>query len=807
MSTTSTADVARGGAALDLVWGPHRWSLEPGRAYVVGRDPSADLHLDHPEVSRRHAVVVHGDSGWVLRDTGSLNGTHLDGARLAEIPLVPGRSVRLGTSPQAPALQVGTVPAPTPAAPIAAPGLTSPAAPPTAAVPATPAAVGTPAVGAPVAVGPDAPWSPVEDGSIAVARRSTPATVTLGRDRSNTIVVDDLLVSRHHLRATPRGIGFWIEDLGSVNGTYIDGSRITAALLTPGSLLTVGHHEFRIHGDTLLMVEADTRVSFVADHLSYQLPSGKVLLGDVSFDLPDSSLLAVIGPSGAGKSTLLNALTGARPATRGSVTFDGRDLYANYAELRDRIGVVPQDDVVHTQLTVRQALEYASLLRFPADLDTATRRARIDEVVDELGLRAHVDTRVDALSGGQRKRTSVALELLTRPSLLFLDEPTSGLDPGLDKSVMTTLRTLADDGRTVVVITHSVANLGMCDRVLLLAPGGYIAFFGRPEEVLPYFGLDDYSDVFAQVSADPLGCANRYAHHAATTRTAAAPTPVTTLVPSRPPRRQPVLRQTVTLVRRHLQVLAADRSYAVFTALLPIVLAALVAAVPGEAGFTRPRPPDLGEPAQLLVVLMVGAAFMGMSASARDLVGERPILRREKAVGLSTVAYLVAKLVVFALLTALQSAVLVTLVLLVKDAPDIGAVTGSGRIELYAAVALTAFASAVLGMVISAVVGTGEQVMPLLVVAIMAQLVLCGGLIPVVGRAVLEQLAWIAPSRWGYAAGASTVDLLGRSPGRDDDPLWHHTPEAWWLDMGMLGVIALVAATLVALRLSREARP
>ncbi|WP_312721604.1 ATP-binding cassette domain-containing protein [Mobilicoccus sp.] len=845
---------------LDVLVGEHRRTLDAGRAYTIGRDPGADLHIDHPEVSRRHAVVVCAPTGWVIRDTGSLNGLHLAGNRLTEIALVPGTSVRLGGSPDAPVLTVG-VPG-NGASPASAADSTADSAAASAAASDTPrhrgeasgqgpmggggadragspsgSPVGSPATspapsvprgapgGAPDAVpvgdrpgvgagavhaGPASHagvgggvWSDrPADGSIAVAHHSASAVVTIGRDPANTIVLDDLLVSRRHVRATPRPTGFWIEDLGSVNGTYIDGAPVTSALLTPRSLLTIGHHEFRIYGDDLMMVQADTRVSFVADHLSYRLPSGKTLLGDVSFDLPDSSLLAVIGPSGAGKSTLLNALTGARPATRGTVTFDGRDLYANYAELRDRIGVVPQDDVVHPQLTVRQALEYSSLLRFPADLDTAARRARIGEVVEELGLSNHLDTRVDALSGGQRKRTSVALELLTRPSLLFLDEPTSGLDPGLDKSVMTTLRTLADDGRTVVVITHSVANLGLCDRVLLLAPGGYIAFFGRPEQVLPYFGLTDYSDVFERVTADPMGSANRYARWAATSGSRAVAPPAAP-VPSTPPRRQPVIRQTLTLVRRHLRVLTADRSYALFTALLPLVLAALVAAVPGEAGFTRPAPTEPGEAAQLLVVLLVGAAFMGMAASARDLVGERPILRREKAVGLSTLAYLTAKLIVFALLTAVQSIALVTLVLLVKTPPDIGAV-GDGRLELYAAVALTAFASAALGLLISSVVGTTEQVMPLLVVSIMAQLVLCGGLIPVVGRPVLEQLAWLTPSRWGYAAGASTIDLLGRTIGRDDDPLWHHTAHAWGTDMAALGVIALIASLLTLWRLSRE---
>ncbi|GAB96168.1 ABC-type multidrug transport system ATPase subunit/pSer/pThr/pTyr-binding forkhead associated (FHA) protein [Kineosphaera limosa] len=753
MSTTSNEAPDR--ADLELRVGGRRWTLNPERVYVLGRCETADLTVDHPEVSRRHAQVLHDGLGWVLRDCGSLNGLHTSDGRVAQVRLDGRTPVRLGPSLDTPTVDVD--------------GIAEAA-------------------------------GPVRH-TMTVARRDSAIAITIGRDAGASIVVDDLLASRQHARATPRGTGFWIEDLGSLNGTFVNGKPIQSALLAPGDLLTIGHHEFRIVGDELVMAEPDTRVSFQATNLSFVLPSGKALLGDISFDLPQSSLLGVIGPSGAGKSTLLGALTASQPATSGSVTFDGRDLYVNYAELRDRIGVVPQDDVVHSQLTVRQALEYASLLRFPSDLDAHARRARIEEVVDELGLRAHVDTRVDRLSGGQRKRTSVAMELLTRPSLLFLDEPTSGLDPGLDKSVMTTLRTLADDGRTVVVITHSVANLGLCDRVLLLAPGGYVAFFGRPEEVLPFFGLQDYSDVFELVTNDPIGCANRFAAHKATRALPVAPPPPPS-IPAAPRRRQSTLRQSTTLIRRHLRVLFADRSYALFTGLLPLVLAALVAAVPGAGGFGQIDLAHPGEAGQLLVVLLVGAAFMGMAASARDLVAERPILRRERAVGLAPRAYLMAKLVVFALLTAVQSALLLGIVLIVKSPPEGGAWIDAGWVELYAAVALTAFASATLGLLISACVSTTEQVMPLLVVAIMAQLVLCGGLIPVVDRAVLEQLAWIAPSRWGYAAGAATVDLNPRTV-LADDSLWTHDTQTWAMNLAILALIALVGAALTGWRVSR----
>lgn len=228
-----------------------------------------------------------------------------------------------------------------------------------------------------------------------------------------------------------------------------------------------------------------------------------MLLDHVSFPVPEKCLLAVVGPSGAGKSTLLNALTGQRPADRGTVLYDGRDLYRDYAELRQRIGLVPQDDILHPQLTVRAALSYAAELRFPQDTARTERRARVDEVVRELGLEQRAGQPVHSLSGGQRKRVSVALELLTKPSLLFLDEPTSGLDPGMDRSVMHMLRGLADDGRTVIVVTHSVLSLAVCDRLLVLAPGGKVAYYGPPEDALAFFGFEQWPEAFEAFDRDP----------------------------------------------------------------------------------------------------------------------------------------------------------------------------------------------------------------------------------------------------------------------------------------------------------------
>ena len=295
--------------------------------------------------------------------------------------------------------------------------------------------------------------------------------------------------------------------------------------LAVGTEVIIGNQTFRWDGTQLLASATTHEFTLYADGLTALLPGGKPLLQHASFQLQPSSLTAVIGPSGAGKTTLLNALTGLRPATHGRVIWQGHDLYAHYDQLRFQIGLVPQQDIQHPQLKVRQALRFAARLRLPPDTTRAEQDNRVRQVADQLQLTARLDNRIGTqLSGGQKKRVSIATELLTAPPLLFLDEPTSGLDPGLDLEVMKQLRGLADGGRVVMVVTHSVLALDTCHNVMVMAPGGRIAYFGPPSGVLPHFGCASYPEVFdmlddtGPVGADPGPGAARGDHRSAAVR-------------------------------------------------------------------------------------------------------------------------------------------------------------------------------------------------------------------------------------------------------------------------------------------------
>ncbi|WP_405640644.1 FHA domain-containing protein [Streptomyces sp. NBC_00019] len=751
--------------------------MSPGRDYHVGRDPLSDIVIDDARVSWHHAVLRPEADHWTLEDEHSTNGTYADGRRVDEWSVGPGSVIRFGNPADGPrAVLSGTAPAPR----------------------ERPSAVSMPAL----------------TGTFrqpTTVRPLPSRTVRIGRAADNDLVIDDLVVSRRHaeLRAHPDGT-YEIADLGSHNGTYLNGGPVTRAQLGPGDVVGIGHSAFCLVGDELQEYVDTGEVSLDVQDLSVAVDHGrKTLLEHVSFPVGEKCLLAVVGPSGAGKSTLLGALTGQRPADHGTVLYDGRDLYRDYAELRQRIGLVPQDDILHAQLTVRAALSYAAELRFPQDTAKAERQARVEEVIRELGLEQRADQAVHSLSGGQRKRVSVALELLTKPSLLFLDEPTSGLDPGMDRSVMHMLRGLADDGRTVIVVTHSVLSLDVCDRLLVLAPGGRIAYYGPPEDTLAYFGYEQWPEAFEAFERDQgrdwagefrtSSLHRQYVSEATGQPRVSRSGPVVIAPPPRPRSRGA---QLGTLIRRYATALGADRTFLVIMIALPFVMGAMARALAGSK-LTQETAMNA------LLILCVGGVLTGAANAVRELVKERVIYQRERAVGLSRSAYLLSKVVVLGTITVLQAVVLTLVGLFGVDlnAPGGEGVLMPPLVEITVAVALLAFTAMMLGLLVSALVRKEEVTMPLLVLLAIVQVVFCGALLKLDGVPGLEQLSWLVPSRWALGAMAGTVGLSRIVPGElTSDPLFRHSAGVWLLNVAMLVVLSVVFGYVVS-RLLRRHEP
>ena len=229
------------------------------------------------------------------------------------------------------------------------------------------------------------------------------------------------------------------------------------------------------------------------------------VLDNVSLEIGAGELIAIVGPSGAGKTMALETLAGVAPADAGSVRYDGVEVRANLRRLRGTIGYVPQDDIIHADLSVRRTLRYAAQLRFPSSTSEAEIDAAVTAAIAAVGLVEQGDTRVSALSGGQRKRASIAVELLTRPRVFFLDEPTSGLDPGTSAQLISQLRRLAGRSATVVFTTHSIDDLAQCDRVVFMARGGRVAFVGTIGEALKAFGVRSLQEIYGRLAEGTSG--------------------------------------------------------------------------------------------------------------------------------------------------------------------------------------------------------------------------------------------------------------------------------------------------------------
>jgi ABC-type multidrug transport system ATPase subunit len=846
--------VGHGVPELVLELNGQTWTLDRTRSYSVGRDPQGDLVLTDSRVSWRHATLRWGGQSWVLEDHGSTNGTYAQGQRIQQMPLAPGSVIHLGNAMDGPRITFSSsapVPqqqAPAQQAPMQAqapmqPSMQAPAQPPMQAPaaamagqpPATPQqhpgfppqgpAPGAGMGGGPVGGAPGGGRAP----NTTFHHLTVGQVTRIGRALENELVVSDLQVSRFHAEFTAHADGrFELHDLGSHNGTYVNGQQLPKngrRYLGQNDTVGIGHSTFRLVGNQL-QEDIDTgAVTFSARHLTVQVNNGQLtILNDVSFGVPEKSLIGVIGPSGSGKSTLLRALTGYRPATYGEVLYDHRNLYTHFAELRHRIGLVPQDDILHTALPVRQALRLAAQLRFPGDVAEAERNNRVEEVLAELKLSPHATKRISSLSGGQRKRVSVALELLTKPSLIFLDEPTSGLDPGMDRDVMQLLRGMADDGRTVLVVTHSVAELNLCDRVLVMAPGGGVAYFGPPDEALNFFGYDGWADVFSAFENyrdfDWMGRWRSSQHY----QMYAADLDAVQPQQAQPGYYQPMAMaamghkaqswgsQVMTLMKRYAAVILADKGFLGLTVALPVVLGLVSAIIPSDYGlgygpFNERVGGRNGDASIILLVIVVGMCFAGSANAVRELIKERVIYERERAVGLSRSAYLMSKVFVLGIVTVLQGAILCLIGFFPRDTPKEGVIfSGAPYMEMTLVIMALGCTSMMIGLVISSLVRTSEMTMPLLVMISVVQLVFTGALFAVHGTLGVEQVAWLMPSRWALAGVGTTTDLntLSASPDSEPDPIWKHEAGYWLLDVAMLGLIAVVCGFLVMKFLRRH---
>ncbi len=729
-------------------WNGGELLLSETETAVVGRSDSVDITIKHPKMSRHHLLLYSEEGKWKAKDLDTPNGTYRSEERITEVELRDADSLFLGST-IGPELKVGLLSTSRPA------GLTRT----------------------------DQGASRAEKDI--KKRHNLSSRFRVGRDEASDLVINDFDVSRFHAEITTKdGQNHEIVDLGSANGTFINGSRIKRHKLEIGDLVTVGSTTFVYNGGALEDVSSGIGPSLVVDGLDVSIGSAK-LLSEVSFELKPSSLTAIIGPSGAGKSTLLNVLTGELTPTRGTISFAGRNLMENFEELRSRLGFVPQSDLLHTNLTVRTALRFGADLRFSKDVSAAEKSERVEKVISDLGLEKRAELRIDRLSGGQRKRTSVALELLTEPVVLILDEPTSGLDPGLDRQVMVLLRKLADEGRTVLVVTHSTQNLDVCDDVLVMAPGGNVGYFGSPLTVLNALDAEDWSEAFDNISQLTTTSTRRLQPERQGRGQQTIPAAH---------RRQPWLYQLWVLIKRYWAVIVADKPFFAFIAALPVVLALVGFVVGDELGLGE-GDGDFGlnlQARSVLLIVVLAATFMGAASSIQELVKERQIFLRERSTGLSPTAYVASKIVVLGTLVIAQSVFFTLFTFAGRPMPERGLIFESSTFEIVLVVSLLALIGMLLGLLVSNFARTSEIALPALVVITMLQVVFSGA-VPLRYESLAQTLGLVNPAYWAMNSMAATADLnalLGY--GSDDEVLtWVSTVTNWTMSTGTLAGFAL----------------
>lgn len=798
-----------------------------GAIITAGRDDTCVLQIKDASVSRRHGRFEFVDGAWRYVDEGSQNGSFLNGLRLdASKPVAvrAGDRLRLGSC----SVSVLDNGAEHRSEPAGKPERYTPTL--AGARPQSPAPRGAPL--RPPGMGPLAPASALKppepnDGL---------AMITVGRAIDNEIVLSDPYVSSHHVEAWLADGRLVVRDLGSLNGTFVNEQPFTEGLVAADAVLRIGTQAVLPARDLIARLMAAPQPSLyarqrtdlehllVGQSLGRVVGGGKVILRDVDIAVRQGQFVAIAGASGAGKSTLMKVLNGYTPPDHGRV------LVARNPRGEEEIGYVPQDDIINRELPLREGLVLSALLRYPPGTARGAVEQRADEVLTQLGLSENAGTVVSRLSGGQRKRASVALELMTQPRLLLLDEPTSGLDPASDRRLIRLLRALADAGYGIVLITHTTANIAACDTVAFLAPGGYLVFWGGPEDAKRYFQTDDLESVYETLESEsPQEWRGRFEQSQEYRQLQADVAPGVAALDQQgqsraatPRRPQGALFwQLRGLSLRYFRTLLGDRrNLTLLLAQVPVILL-LARLIFGSDVLTRPDrvpaalPPGVtaGSPAatavvqlagghstpglQLLFVLATTLVWIGLINAAREICKESAIWEREQHVGVRAVPYVLSKIIVLGALCAAQTLILLVLLHLFWSVP--------GGVGSWMGILLTGFLAALsgvaIGLCVSASVATPDRAVTLLPIFILPQILFAGVIVPLSTIGQGKILSYVVGARWAFEAMSRLTQRALFVP--DQSPYAEQISGSWAtpvLALLLLTAIFTVIAALLVLR-------
>lgn len=587
--------------------------------------------------------------------------------------------------------------------------------------------------------------------------RISKTSITIGRSAASDIVLNQPSVSRTHCIIHSEAGRVTLQDNNSLNGVFVNGQKIEGTVSLQGKdIIQILGNQMIFGGSFIYYKKKSQGIAIkgiTLDKWVGKKDSRKQILQNANINIQGNEFVAIIGGSGAGKSTLMGILNGSDMKFEGDVYYNSLSLKENFNHLKRLVGYVPQEDIIYENLKLRRMLYYTAILRMPNDTTKQEIEERIDYVLNTLDLKERQDTYIRKLSGGQKKRASIAVELLADPKLFFLDEPTSGLDPGMEKSLMETLRTLSKkQDRTIVMVTHTTQNLDLCDKVIFMGPGGRVCFVGSVDGAKEFFQTDDLTSIYNLIHDAPEMWSGRFAaaEHSQNSDVRRELSPERKKMQSAKKTSSGL--QFCTVVRRYLELMCNDRKRLAVLLLQPILIGVLLSIVADDDIF------DIYESTKsMMFVLSCSAIWLGVFDSIQEICKERNILRREYMAGLKMGVYILSKLFVQCLLGAVQSICLVFTFLLIVKGNEEGILFDSFYLEILVTVWLTVLASIAMGFIISAIVRTGDKAMAAAPFVLIVQLLFSGILFELKG--VAEYISYITVSRWSVEALGSIVHL------------------------------------------------
>lgn len=691
---------------------------------TFGRDDSNDIMIASDIVSRRHGHFTVRDGRCYLTDDKSTNGTYVNGHRIEQVELKDGDSIRIDDISQSVYSGITII------------------------------------------------FSDKNSGADWNSYILSKPVTTIGSAKDADIALDDPKIKpqmaeihdheghRHMLVPAEEGTI-------PVNGEPLLAKRYE---LRDEDVFMIGVTKFTYSKGVLYYKRDNEGMALelvnISKFVKQAFQKDKKILDDTSMLIEPGDFVAIVGGSGSGKSTLMNCINGFDKPTTGKVLVNRHDLYDHYDELKYDIGYVPQQDIVHENLTLISMLRYTARLRLPEGTPRAEREARVQEVLRTVELTKHKDKLIRKLSGGQKKRASIAVELMSDPSLFFLDEPSSGLDPGTERSLMHTLKRMSDDGKTIIMITHNTNNIHLCDKLIFLGAGGYVAFCGNPADARSFFGIprdQDLTDAYTKVEEDPAGWEEKFnaSPYNKTATMGEAPEPVLTAEQKKEKQKEfekehkkSFLHQFNVLSQRYLNLIWNDKMRLLFFLLQGPLIAYLFSFVTVENTFK-----SYFNAQSMLFCLSCAGIWVGLMNSIQEVCKERNIVRREYMSDVKLSAYISSKLAVQTLLAIVQCGLMLTVFALTIGLPEKGVIFGHSIIEMMITLVLITVSSSSLGLLVSSMVKNTDRAMVFAPIILIPQLLFSGILFELKG--VTEIISWICVSRWGMQAFSNTADLNG----------------------------------------------